>query len=66
MDEIHSKPLKALDVAGLVETHLQHPMDIGDCVFGVAYRCGGPPLQVGDQVFFLVVLLMETGFIVVS
>ena len=31
----------------MVETPLQHCMDIGDCAFGVANGCDGSPFQEG-------------------
>ena len=44
--------LKAVDVTGLfmVDTSLQHCVDIGDLAFGVADRCGSYPFQEGGPV----------------
>ena len=33
--------------AVMVDIPLQHCVDIGDCAFGVAERCGGSPFQEG-------------------
>ena len=41
--------LKALGVVGLVDTLLQHCVDIGDCAFGLADRGVGPLYQDGGQ-----------------